>query len=113
MAVQARWHSEIAVPDDDPFKTRVEQVGFPIELIDGVATLNERLVELVHIEGMLYNAGVTCSVKDRDDTTCLACPISAHDDETSALRPLCRCGREEERVSTALAVEREARRGEE
>lgn len=112
MAVKARWHQGVVVredPDDDPLATRVEQVGLPITLHEDHAALNERMVELVQVESRLYNVGVTCSIRDRQDTSCNACPISAHEEETE-LAALCRCGREQERVATEMAVAVEAQR---
>jgi len=102
---------DIDVPDEDvdPLAARVEQVGLPITLHADFAELNERLIGLVNTESGLYNAGITCAIRDRQDTTCLACPISAHEEKTE-LAALCRCGREQERVSTELAVAREAKR---
>lgn len=113
MAVKARWHTAVVVPEDldeDPLQARVEQVGLPIHLGHEHAVLNERLLELVQVEGRLFNAGVTCAIRDRQDTSCSACPISAHEEDTQ-LAALCRCGREQERVATEMAVATEAKRG--
>lgn len=113
MAIQARWaHQAIAVPDDDdgdPFRHRVEEVGVPLELTERSAELNLRIAELVTYEGALYNAGLHCSLKDRPDTCCNACPVSAHADPSAPLQPLCALGREQERVVTEMAVAIEAR----
>lgn len=111
MTIKARWHQEIVVPDDDPFRQRVEEVGFPITLTDEIPKLETQLLDLIRSEGAMHDAGLTCAIKDRDDTSCSACPISAHNDESSAMRPLCLCGREQEKVMTQLAVAREASRG--
>lgn len=112
MAIKARWsETDVVVPvDDDPFQARVEQIGLPIVLTAPFAQLNERLIELVQIEGRLFNRGVRCAVKDRDDTSCNACPLSAHESKTDPLGELCRCGREQELVATQMAVGREAER---
>jgi hypothetical protein len=102
---------DLDVPDEDvdPLAARVEQVGVPITLHADFAAINDRLLELVQVEGRLFNAGIRCAIRDRDDTTCLGCPISAHEENTE-LAALCRCGREQERVSTEMAVMREAQR---
>jgi hypothetical protein len=112
VSVRARWHQELAVQDDetDPFRARVEQLGMPIRLTDQMAELNTRLVALVQAEGRLWNIGVRCAVKDRDDSTCSVCPLSAHDDPQSPLGQLCRVGRAQEQLATRMAVEREAGR---
>jgi hypothetical protein len=111
---RARWTSqEIVVPDDDgdPFQARVEQLGMPVVLDDGRATLNEKLAGLVNDESRLYNAGIRCAVKDNPDATCLACPLSAHDDPSASLRPLCLVGRAQEIVLTQIACAKEDARG--
>jgi hypothetical protein len=115
MGTKAVWHGmdlEVVDDDVDPLAARVEQVGLPITLHADFAELNERLLGLVNTEGSLYNAGITCAIRDRTDSTCLACPISAHEEKTE-LGALCRCGREQERVATELAVAREAKRARE
>lgn len=111
MTIQARWHQEIVVPDDDPFRQRVEEVGYAITLTEDTPKLELELVELIRTESALHSVGVTCAIKDRDDTSCTACPLSAHADPKAALQPLCIVGREEERVMTQLAIVREAGRG--
>lgn len=84
----------------------------PIVLDGDRADLNEKLVALVNDETRLYNAGIRCAVKDSPDSTCLACPLSAHDDETAPLRALCLVGRAQEIVLTQTVCAREAARGE-
>lgn len=108
MATRTRWHAEIAVADDgDPFQERVQQLGMPIKLTEGRAELETRLVDLVTQEGLLWNAGIRCAIKDKPDTTCSACPLAAHDDPESALQALCMVGRAEERVLTEIACAKE------
>ena len=113
MTVKARWYEEIpASTGGDPFsepETRVEDVGFPIDLRDE-PRLNARLVSLLEVEAALYRRGVTCSIRDRDDTCCSACPV-ARTDSADPLWPLCRVGREQESVLTQLAVMRRVRAG--
>lgn len=112
---RARWTSqEIVVPDDDldPFQHRVEQLGMPVVLHDTYAELNDKLAGLVNDESMLYNAGIRCGVKERPDSTCLACPLSAHSDESSPMRPLCLVGRAQEMVLTRMACAKETGVGE-
>lgn len=111
MSTRANWHTaELDLDDplggDDPFAMPIEEVGDPIDLRDRGARLQLRLRELCKKEGNLDRNGVTCPIKDRPDTSCLACPISEAADDTSTRGPLCRIGREQERVCTELAVER-------
>lgn len=107
MATRTRWHGEIVVPDGDPFEQRVQQLGMPIKLREGRAELEAKLIELVAQEGLLWNAGIRCAIKDKPDTTCSACPLAAHDDPESALQALCLVGRAEERVLTEIACAKE------
>jgi len=107
MPTRTRWHGEIVVPDGDPFDQRVEQLGMPIQLSEGRAELVAKLAELVDQEGLLYNAGVRCKIKDLPDTTCSACPLSAHDDDGSPMQALCLVGRAQERTLTRMTCIRE------
>lgn len=84
----------------------------PVVLDDGRAELNHKLAALVNDESRLWNAGIRCAVKDDPESTCLACPLSAHADETSSLRALCLVGRAQEVVLTQIACAKEARRDE-
>jgi hypothetical protein len=107
MRTQADWftqEAEVAQADPaDPFGMPVEEVGERIDLRDPKATLELRLRELMTRESNLYNAGLTCPIKDRPDSTCHACPVSqAHEDVP--LATLCRIGRDQEVVLTELAV---------
>lgn len=102
MGTRTRWHGEIVVPEGDPFEQRVEQLGMPIQLSNGRAELETKLVELVTQEGLLWNSGVRCEIKDVPDSTCSACPLSAHDDPNSSLQALCLVGRAQERVLTEI-----------
>lgn len=108
MSARAQWFVEAAVEalDDepDPFALPIEEVGQRIDLKDPSAALHVRLNELVAKEQNLFNADVRCEVKDRTDTSCHACPISMAHDGNAALGVLCRVGREQEMVTTELAV---------
>lgn len=106
MIAQSNWFVERvdAADDADPFAVPVEEVGKRIDLRDPGAGLDLRLAELVHREARLFNAGITCAIKERPDTTCHACPISQAHDPGSALGALCRLGRQQECVCTELAV---------
>lgn len=104
---RANWFVEQAISLDDepdPFSMPVEEVGERIDLKDPAGALQIRLTELLRRESNLFNASVTCAVKDRPDTTCHACPISMAHDREHALGALCRVGREQEIVLTELAV---------
>lgn len=108
MSVKANWHVELSGlgDDDDPFGPAevvpIERRGKPIDLQERPA-LNQRLVELINAEAELFNAGITCAIRDAQDTCCSACPIR-HTDELDDLTPLCRLGVEQERLLTTLAI---------
>lgn len=67
------------------------------------ADLEARLDSLLKWEERYFNNGITCAIKDRPDTSCHACPLYKGDDVDSPYRGLCRVGREQERVLTAMA----------
>lgn len=100
--VRANWHvDELDVATDDPFADDVEHVGVPIRIDGRRVSLDERLLELIRAEGRLFDAGVTCAIRDRDDTCCNACPVHHAD---ARVAPLCDVGREIERACTELTA---------
>lgn len=106
MAVKADWHhgALAAAPEGDPFECApIEEIGVPIDLSKDVATLSEELGALMRREGRLYEAGATCAIKDRADTTCHGCPLAGRTGD-DARNALCEIGRRQEEVCTALAV---------
>lgn len=107
-SVQAVWHTPVVdLPglEDDPFAegapANIEDVGVAICLDGDEAELSEELVRLVERESRLFEQGVECAIKDRSDTSCYACPLFEVD---PAITRLCRLGRDQERVTTQLAV---------
>lgn len=107
MTAQSNWFVEridAMQETGDPFAVPVEEVGQRIDLRDPAAALHLRLHELMTREAWLFNAGVSCAIKDRPDTSCHACPVSKAHDPSDRLGALCRVGREQETVCTELAV---------
>lgn len=105
MSVRAEWHTpRVAIVDDDPFAERIEDVGTPIDLgaPGELATLNRKLVASIAEENRLFNAGVSCRVKDAADTSCHVCPLYRQDSSPEA--ELCAIGREQERLCTLIVV---------
>lgn len=107
--VKANWHVDLSVLTDgavDLWAEEVQETGLPIELEDDEARLNDKLRYTVKQEAFLFNNGITCGIKDREDTSCWACPVyrGGTDDPLGAL---CLVGREQERLLTRLAVERQ------
>lgn len=90
--------------DEDPFAQPIEEVGTPIELGDDEARLKVELVELMRRESNLFNAEITCAIKDRSDTCCHACPVSQAHSREEPLGTLCRLGRQQERVQSELGA---------
>lgn len=110
MSAKADWHTldlERLVEEEgefDPFSAPVEELGQRVDLDDPSDRLHIRLVRLLERETALYARGVTCPIKDRDDTCCLACPVSEHANFDSSLGMLCRVGRDEELAATEAAA---------
>ena len=109
MSVKAEWHTpqlEAAIDPDDLFgpAERIEDVGTPIVLdaAGELAELHSGLTESLVAESRLYNAGVTCKIKDAADTSCHACPLYRTDDSPQA--ELCAIGRRQERLCTAIVA---------
>lgn len=101
-AVQADWFTDLTVDDSDPFA--VEGKGLPVDVSGDVAHLQREIVRLIEKEGRLAERGVTCAIKDREDTSCWACPVF-RGRTSDSIAPLCNLGREQERLVTRLAVE--------
>lgn len=111
MGVQAVWHSELVVPDDDddPFAdpdepTRIEDVGTPIAIGSpgDEAQLHRELVLSLTAEGELDAQGVRCAIKNAHDASCHACPLYRDDGSLDA--QLCAIGRRQEQLCTQITV---------
>jgi hypothetical protein len=94
----------------DPFgeeapPMRVEEVGVPIDLSGGKATLDQRLVANVAAQQDLYNQGVDCELRWEDEVSCHACPLYKGDEQTLE-GALCRLSREQDVITTLMAVQR-------
>lgn len=108
-AVKAKWHVDLdllgaGVPD--LWAEEVEATGLPIDLTTTVARLSAELLKSGKREGYLDRQGITCAIKDRVDTSCWACPLYAGENQDDPRGSLCIVGREQERISTRLAVAR-------
>lgn len=65
----------------------------------------QRLLGLtVRSQNRMMSAGVDCELRWRSDTTCLACPLSEADNESSPKCHLCRTSTQEEVLTTLLAA---------
>lgn len=112
MGMTADWHLQDfdvvdRVQEYDPLTDPAYSPPLPpIDLSTDQGTLREYLGSLLSQEASLFDAGVTCPIKDKDDTTCLACPVSAARDFGIPKGQLCRVGQEQERVATVLVAQR-------
>lgn len=108
MSTRTRWHAEVDLPSSerDPFAGAgpVEQVGLPIDLREGEATLQQRIVDLLESENALFNRGTVCGLKNMPDSTCSACPESHHAEAGHKLATLCRIGRQTEETVMELHI---------
>ena len=107
--LKASWNREtldVAGTEDDPFGgVDITAVGMPIDLTAGVPKLSDELHRLIEKESRLFNSGITCPIKDHDDSCCSVCPVSklGKDDPLAAL---CRVGVRQEEVLTGLVAAR-------
>lgn len=98
MAVKAQWPAgQVTRATTDPFEGIEE--GRDHKEQDPY----ERLKLLIDAETALLNREITCPVRDRDDTSCCACPKRG---QIPRLRALCDVGTEQERIVTALSCEK-------
>jgi hypothetical protein len=107
MTARANWFvAQLASLDDepDPFDAPIEEVGQRIDLRDPRERLEMRLRELLERESNLFNANITCAIKDMPNSCCHACPVSKATERGDPMHTLCRLGREQEAVLTELAV---------
>lgn len=110
MPVRANWFlDDVRVGDSDPFGAadappapRVQDVGVEFDLRDPDMVL-AGFADLIQVEADLWDQGVTCAVRDRNDTNCSACVFAHHDEDGHRLQRLCQVGREMERVVTTHA----------
>lgn len=110
MSVRPSWHSvAVEVDDSDPFAddfelpVRVNEVGTPIDLTGDTGKLSQALTSNVEQQSRLYAQGVDCDLRWQPEVTCLACPIYKGDENTAHGR-LCRLMREQETLTTLIAV---------
>jgi hypothetical protein len=96
----------------DPFQATDFKVMEPVvdswgQQLVGIETpidvLQARLSGLIRREGALFEKGVTCSLKDNPEMSCIACPFSkAESPELEGECQLCRIGVGQERLSTLI-----------
>lgn len=110
MSARADWHTldlEALVAEEgefDPFSAPVEELGERIDLRDPKDRLTLRISQLLEREMALAQRGVTCPIKDKSDTVCLACPVTQHANFDEPLGMLCRVGRDQESACTELGA---------
>lgn len=114
MGLKADWHQNLSeLPSSerqaeyDPLVDPAYAPPLPpIDLSTPEPKLHQHLHTLLEQEGVLFEREVVCEIKDKPDTTCLACPVSSARDYSSPMGQLCRVGQEQERVATVLIAQR-------
>lgn len=119
MSVKAQWATvAIEADDTDPFAdgasiedaAHVPTVGLPIDLNASEASLSARLADSLRYEGNLADQGAECGLKWSQHTTCFACPLYEGDGGDTPLAKLCRLGREQDTLTTLIAVRQHGQR---
>ena len=109
MAIKADWHEgeAAAIGPDDPFAL-ASSLGMghsPLTIDVSLDDLRDRLKRLLKREKFLFDKmGISCPIKDRCDTSCLACPLNEANDPDSPKGGLCRVGVEQEQCETLFAI---------
>ena len=104
MSVRARWQTATeTAPKGDLLDSAIaSEVGIPVDLREpGDLSEVSRQMETMDL---LAARGITCPVLSMADTTCLACPISKHQDPLDPKHPLCCAGRRLDELATEYAV---------
>lgn len=111
MGIRTNWHEDAATGGPtgfDPFDMSSSGAmaaaplsGAPLSIDLSVDELTRRLRSLFKREGNLFSEGITCSIKDNPEGTCLGCPLNEMAGD-SAKGALCKIGCEQERVQTML-----------
>jgi len=77
----------------------------PLPLDISVEQLREHIARLTKREGKLTDGyGLRCPIKDRCDTSCIACPLNEANNPDSRKGMLCKVGVEQEQAETLFAV---------
>lgn len=111
MAVRADWHEDavvaVSAPGSSPFDlaSSVAMRDLPLSLDLTVEQLGDKIRALFKREKFLFDRmGLSCPVKDKCDTTCLACPLNEANDPESRKGSLCKVGMAQDQAETLLAV---------
>lgn len=112
MAVKADWHEGSDVEDgpvSDPFAlaSSAAMTHPPLSLDLTLGDIGERLKRLFKREKLLFELGIVCPIKDKCDTSCLACPLNEANDPDSSRGRLCKVGVEQEQAETLHAIKRD------
>jgi len=110
VTVRPSWHSvAVEIDDSDPFAddfdvpVRVSEVGTPIDLTGDTAKLSGALASNVQQQSELYGQGVDCQLRHHPEVVCHACPVY-QGERNSPAGQLCRLMREQETLTTLIAV---------
>lgn len=130
--MRANWHQNVAPAADlggvDPFDspnfastdtinntvdavapattTRSLPPMKPISLETPEPELHDYLGSLTRREARLFDAGITCDLKDQDDMSCLGCPLNEAENDDEPMAALCRIGMAQEVTCAHLLAQR-------
>lgn len=109
MAVRVNWHEDAVVessPGSSPFDLASSvSVSGGLSLDMSAEQLRETITRLVKREAKLSDSyGLSCPIKDRCDTSCIACPLNEANNPDSRKGLLCKVGVEQEQADTLFAV---------
>lgn len=77
----------------------------PLPLDLSVEQLREHVTRLAKREMKLVDGyGISCPIKERCDTSCIACPLNEANNPDSRKGLLCKVGVEQEQAETLFAV---------
>jgi hypothetical protein len=112
MAIRADWHEGSEVEDgpvSDPFAlaSSATMAYSPLSLDLTLDDIGERIKRLFRRERFLFDMGIECPIKDKCDTSCLACPLNEANNPDSSRGRLCKVGVEQEQAETMHAVLRD------
>jgi hypothetical protein len=108
VSIRAQWHLEQFLDaKDDPFDTVVYSSGLVVDLTGTDEQLHSALAETVRLEGLLYNGGLRCDLKE-EGQDCSTCPVSQMN-PAERLSRLCRLGKDQCNIVGRLEERKQAR----
>jgi hypothetical protein len=108
MSIRAKWNLEAFLDaEDDPFDMVVYSSGLVVDLTGTDEQLHAALADTVRLEGLLYDRGLTCDLKEGGQD-CLSCPMPQMN-PAERLAKLCRLGKDQFNIMARLETRKLAR----